>query len=88
MVRESIVSEAEEALFQECTATSSETGNGDAGARETHAEKPRGALRAREAFEAKKRSPSASPCLASVPSATAQTPRFAPQPVAQADVDC
>ena len=29
-------------------------------------------------------SPSASPCLASVPSATAQTPRFPPQPFARA----
>lgn len=34
-----------------------ETGNGDAGARETRAEKPRGALRAREVFEAKREEP-------------------------------
>lgn len=34
-----------------------ETGNGDAGGRETRAEKPRGALRAREVFEAKRDEP-------------------------------
>ena len=47
---------------------------GDAGARETHAEKPR-ALRARS-VRSEEKGARVSPLLASVPSATAQTPRL------------